>query len=452
MNVPLSTPSSEASKMFDASLTQLYNYHNDPGLGGIRGTLKAMQQADPLFVVGQAMIVGLQLMSGDSPRCNPALKSALENVISEAEKQTNISPSEKKHVKAVQLLGDGYMAEACKVWEHILIDHPLDPLALKMAWTGYIYLGDSCQLRDSVARVLPHWKTTTPLYGFLLGMHAFGLEETNLIDRAEKLAAKALEINRHDAWSTHTMTHVYEMTGQQDKGIAFLDSTLPDWEVCGLLACHIWWHLALHYVEKGDYEKALYIFDNQVKSRCVQHKDLFNIADSAALLFRLEMEGVKVDKRWQPIVEVSEHRLEEHMTAFNDLHLMMTCLGSGSVGASKRMMDSLEQFVSESHGTARDVHRNVGVSLCKAMAAYKDCDFALATEIVYPLRYKIVSVGGSNSQRDIFNLFLLSSAIKSSKSEHHRLARALLAERKALKESSPLTDRLIARVMALHGD
>ena len=50
-------------------------------------------------------------------------------------------------------------------WEDILVDHPLDLWALKLANLGYIYSGNSAQLRDSVARVLPHWSASTPLYG-----------------------------------------------------------------------------------------------------------------------------------------------------------------------------------------------------------------------------------------------------------------------------------------------
>ena len=44
-------------------------------------------------------------------------------------------------------------------------------------------------------------------------------------------SVQALEVNRRDPWSTHTLSHVFEMTGQQDRGIQFLDSTVKDWEV-----------------------------------------------------------------------------------------------------------------------------------------------------------------------------------------------------------------------------
>ena len=58
-----------------------------------------------------------------------------------------------------------YISEACNVWEDILTEHPTDMLALRMAYQAYVYGGHQPQLRDTLARVKPHWKTDTPLYG-----------------------------------------------------------------------------------------------------------------------------------------------------------------------------------------------------------------------------------------------------------------------------------------------
>lgn len=53
--------------------------------------------------------------------------------------------------------------KACNIWEDILVDHPTDMLAIKFAHDAYFYLGAQAQIRDSVARVLPHWKPHMPL-------------------------------------------------------------------------------------------------------------------------------------------------------------------------------------------------------------------------------------------------------------------------------------------------
>ncbi len=56
------------------------------------------------------------------------------------------------------------LQKACEVWEGILVDHPTDMLALKFAHDGFFYLGKQTEMRDSVARVLPHWKPHMPFY------------------------------------------------------------------------------------------------------------------------------------------------------------------------------------------------------------------------------------------------------------------------------------------------
>lgn len=55
-------------------------------------------------------------------------------------------------------------AAACLTWEDILIEHPTDMFAVKMAHDSYFYLGYQAQMRDSIARVLPHWNEKKPLY------------------------------------------------------------------------------------------------------------------------------------------------------------------------------------------------------------------------------------------------------------------------------------------------
>ncbi|CAB4038550.1 Hypothetical predicted protein, partial [Paramuricea clavata] len=77
-------------------------------------------------------------------------------------------------------------------------------------------------------------------------------------------------------------------------------------------------------------------------------------------------------------------------------------------------------------------------------------DYAKSTELLAPLKYKFVKVGGSNAQRDVFHLLLIHSAMRSPLKSHQCLARSLLAERKAKKENSPMTDRLMLKAVAMH--
>ncbi|GFO33978.1 tetratricopeptide repeat protein 38-like [Plakobranchus ocellatus] len=153
---------------------------------------------------------------------------------------------------------------------------------------------------------------------------------------------------------------------------------------------------------------------------------------------------------WDEVYDHCKSHLHDHLLTFNDIHILLSCLGSGQKEAVQELMDSLQTFVKEGEGTNRDVAADVGEALCKAFIAYNDGDYATAVDLVEPIRSKVITIGGSHAQRDLFNLFLIQAAIKSPEVKHHKLARALLNERKVGKPNAPMTDRLIAKAIEAH--
>lgn len=450
---PWGTTSNEACKMLDATLTQYVGWYDDASIGGIEKTAENTLKADPNFVMGHVLKNGLDLVgTGTTVRLNNDLANDIATMVKLSDTQKGLSDREKKHVNAVKLWSDGYMSDACTVWEDILMDNPNDILALKFAHDTYFYLGYSQQMRDSLGRVFPQWKSSMPLYGYLYGMYSFGLEETNLYPQAEKIASKGLEINPKDAWSTHSMAHVLEMMGRQDEGIKFMSGTENNWGTCGMLSCHNYWHWALHLIEKGDYEGAKGIYDNHCFPSAKASGAPLDIVDICSMLMRLEMDGANVEDRWEDAYEVVRPHMDDHVLTFNDNHILLACLGAEKKKVVDQMMNSIKEWLSESEGDQVEITKTVGLAVCEAFVAYKDGDFAKAVDLLYPLRYKIISIGGSHAQRDLYNLFLIHAALRSNKKEHHKLARFLLQERKSIKSCSPMTDRLIQRAMALHVD
>jgi hypothetical protein len=58
-------------------------------------------------------------------------------------------------------------------------------------------------LRDRIARALPFWDVSMPGFHSILGMHAFGLEETGDFVRAEASGRQGVELEPRDGWSQH---------------------------------------------------------------------------------------------------------------------------------------------------------------------------------------------------------------------------------------------------------
>ncbi|KAM6946264.1 tetratricopeptide repeat protein 38 [Aplochiton taeniatus] len=449
--LPLSTSSNEACKMFDAILTQYVTWRNDETLGGVEGCMAAVKAADPDFVMGNVISTGLQLVgTGSSVRLNERLASAVRRTVELASVQ-DVTPRERLHVRAMELFSKGNIPKACDVWEEILVEHPTDLLALKFAHDGFFYMGGQSQMRDSVARVLPHWKPHMPLFSYLKGLYSFGLLETHYYDEAEKVAKEGLAMTPDDAWCVHSVAHVHEMKAEVDKGLRFMETTEKDWQGCDMLACHNYWHWALYFIEKGEYEAALGIFDKQVSRRCGASGAMLDTVDACSLLYRLEMEGVCVKDRWRELLQVTLPHTDDHVLIFNDLHFLMASLGAKEAGAAQRLLDGLRQRAEDPEDNYQhQLAGDVGLPMCQALLEYDQGNYARTVELLLPLRYRLQAIGGSDAQRDVFNILLVHAAMKSDKKHHHKLARSLLVEREALKPSSPMTDRLIQRAHALH--
>lgn len=449
--LPLSTSSNEACKLYDAILTQYVTWRNDETLGGVEGCISGIKAADPNFVMGHVISTGLELVgTASSTRLNERLASAVGKTV-ELAKSQDITPRERLHVKAMEFFSHGNFPKACDTWEDILVDHPTDMLALKFAHDGYFYMGAQTQMRDSVVRVLPHWKPHMPLSSYLKGLYSFGLLETRFYDQAEKVAMEGLALTPDDAWSVHSVAHIYEMKAEVDKGLKFMEGTEKDWQVSDMLASHNYWHWALYFIEKGQYEAALQVYDSQVFRRCKATGSMLDTVDASSMLCRLEMEGVSVKNRWRELLQVTLRHTDDHVTLFNDLHFLMVSLGAKETEASQRLLEGLQELAKEpGDNQQHQLAGTIGVPMCQAMMEYNQGNYSRSVELLYPLRYRMVGVGGSDAQRDIFNQLLIHAAMKSENKHHQKLGRCLLVEREAMRPNSPLTDRLMQRALALH--
>ncbi|XP_006795826.1 tetratricopeptide repeat protein 38 [Neolamprologus brichardi] len=448
----LSTSSNEACKMYDAILTQYVKWRNDDSLGGIEGCISAVQAADPHFVMGHVISTGLELVATtSSTRLDERLSSAVRRTVELANSQ-DITSRERLHVKAMELFSHRNFPKACEAWEDILLDHPTDMLALKFAHDAYFYMGAQMQMRDSVARVLPHWKPHMPLSRYNRQLNVFTYQHVHrfFLLQTRNSLVKGLALTPDDAWSVHSVAHVCEMKAELDKGLKFMESREKDWEVTDMLASHNYWHWALFFIEKRQHEAALQIYDTQVFRRCKASGAMLDIVDACSLLYRLEMDGVCVKERWQELLQVTRPHTDDHVTLFNDLHFLMVSLGAKETGTSRRLLEGLQELAKEpGDNQQHQLAGTIGIPMCQAMLEYNQGNYGQTVELLYPLRYRMVDIGGSDAQRDLFNQLLIHAAMKSENKHHQKLGRCLLAERDAVRPNSPLTRRLMQKALAL---
>jgi hypothetical protein len=313
-------------------------------------------------------------------------------------------------------------------------------IAMQIAHQTDFLLGQSTMLRDRLQHVLPAWTETDPDYGYLLGMQAFGLEETGQYARAEEAGKRAITLNPYDAWAYHAVAHVYEMQGWTEQGIYWLTGSAENWSPRNMLAYHNWWHLTLFHLENNETATARCLYDHAIRPR---RTDIaMEMLDAAAMLWRFRLRNMEVDDRWHELADIYEKRAEDAYYPFNDAHAMMAFVGAGRDDAGRRLIGALEAAAGDGDTNARLI-RDVGLPVVRGLRAFGDADYALCIDILSDVRKRAAMFGGSNAQRDILNLTLIEAAIRSG---DRATATALVNERRAEKKESPLADCLMKRI------
>ncbi|MGH8787659.1 MAG: tetratricopeptide repeat protein [Cupriavidus necator] len=429
-DLPVSTQNARSVEQYESALQLLNGYYGDP-LAAIDTALAA----DPDFAMGHALRAALMVTSGDGT-AEPMLRQSVE--AGEA-LHGRANDRERRHIAAARAWLDGEFERSVRLYGDIVIDHPRDLLAIQTAHLGDFLLGQSSMLRDRVAQALPHWDAGMPGYGYLLGMHAFGLEETQLYERAEESGRRALELNPRDPWAVHAVAHVMEMQGRLADGIAWLDGRRDDWSDDNMLAVHNWWHLALFQLEEGRTDEVLALYDRHINRPAPAIA--LDLVDASALLWRLHLRGMDVGGRWQPVADDWLGRGAAGYYAFNDVHAVMASLGAHRPAAADQVRAALER-AALGNGTNTMMSRDVGLPVADALIAFDLGDYTTAIDLLMPVRLIAHRFGGSHAQRDVISLTLLEAALRGGRSN---LAIALTAERAALKPVSPSLHRLVQR-------
>ncbi len=339
---------------------------------------------------------------------------------------------ERGHVAAIQHLIEGRWRAAGRALEDVSVDYPCDALALHAGHQIDFFRGDSRMLRDRIARALPAWRPSIPGYHALLGMHAFGLEETGDYAQAERQGRAAIERERRDTWAWHAVAHVHEMRNQPEEGIAWMSSDTDAWSRDSFFSVHNWWHLAVYHLELGETEAALRHFDGPIFG--TPSNVVLNLIDASALLWRLALRGVDVGDRfgavadlWAPIAGAGNY-------AFNDLHAMMTFVGAGRAMEQQAVLDA-QRTALASDGDNAEFTREVGHAATRAIQAFGQGRFAECVELLRPIRHSAHRFGGSHAQRDLLDQTLIEA---SRRGGFDALAAALINERAAVRPRSPL--------------
>jgi hypothetical protein len=477
-NLPMNTLSNEAAKLYDITLSQLMRWREDQQYGGLLNSLNKMINADPDFILGQCLKTGVELMGSSLNHNSQKSYEKVKNLVRKAiDMDSQLTKREKLHVKAVEMMQYGNLPMAAEYLEQILIDSPNDCQAIKLLHSLYFYLGESKQMHQSLARIIPRWSSQEPHYSYLYSLYGFGLAQDNYLDKAEKNALRALEMNRNDAWAIHAISHVNEYRSSYDRGIKFLHDTELDWNQCDMIASHNYWHMSLYYVEKNDCESALEVLDSKIMTNL---DSVLNLINASSLLLRLKINNYEpkndsLAEKWQKVKDKCMDKIEHQGYMYSSSHYAMALATCGTSKEKASFLNNVNEYLNSTDLSDLDQNfmyykpsddligdfkfelrdnfnylKNTNQEckgLFESIFSYQQNVFDRVVDLLYPIRYKIKSIGGSNAQRDVFNLILIDAAFKSNVREHNLLAISLLNERLLTLPDSDFTKRLAMRFL-----
>ena len=413
----LTAASDEAAATLDAALDDFLAFGREAG-----PLLKAAFDADAEMPMAQALRGYFFLLMGVGALRPRAAKSG------EQASGLAVMAREHAHADALSRWAAGDTAGAVRRFEDILLDHPRDILAIRLAHYLHFYHGALAQHRDSVARVLPAWDETVPGYGYVLGMRAFGLEEVGDYARAEEFGRRAVAIDPSDAWSVHSVAHVMEMQGRAPEGIAWVRENEAHWEnKVHNFRHHLWWHQGLFHLALDEVDAVLDLYDNRFRVDNASD-DVLDIANAASMLLRLHFRGVDAGGRWEELAGHSAGRIADGIFPFFDAHYMTALAMAGDDDSVRSHLDAMSGRSEEA--TADAVYDEVGRPLCEAIAAFGAGEPDRCFDLLEPVRYELYRLGGSHAQRDVFMQLLIAAAKQAGRDREHR---ALVAERAAQK-------------------
>ncbi|MFW8634182.1 tetratricopeptide repeat protein [Cribrihabitans pelagius] len=403
--------------------------------------LGAVLEAAPEFAQAQA-IKGLSLMMLGRSELLPAARAAL----AEAERLAGAAtPRERKYTAALAAWLAGRPSQAVDCMEQVLDRCPGDALAMKMSHGIRFILGDAAGMRASAERVLPAYGPDHAARGYLLGCHAFTLEETGEYDRAATTGRQALWLAPDDAWGLHAVTHVYEMTANARAGLDWLEGREAAWAHCNNFRYHVWWHKALLLLDLGQKDAALALYDDEVRKD--KTDDYRDIANATSLLMRLELEGVPAGTRWEELADLCARRTGDGSLIFADLHYLLALTGHRPEAAHElvqRIHADGEAATLPQSSEAQARMADPGCAAASGVEAFGAGDYRTAFERLSAARATLQLAGGSHAQRDIFERLAIDAGIRSCQLDG---AESILDDRRAKRCGAEDNYALARRVL-----
>lgn len=406
--LPVSTESSAALEAYDRGVAGVLGWH--------RRTVDFFQEAtaaDPGFALAHGGL-GLSLFVEERfAEARAAIRTARALVGAASDR-------ERSHVEALGLYVEVRMAEAERAMRDHLAAYPADLLVAQRLYFLWFFQGRFDEMLALAAGLVRRLDGVS----FPLGLHAFVLEEVGRCDEALAVAEACVARNPQDTWGVHALAHVLYEMGRSREGLARIEPALERCPDMNYYRNHLLWHLILMHLFEGDYGRASAmthaVFEREPSPLAL------DLRNSISVLWRLELCGMDVAARYRPFVEVARTLTDRpEDLPFHHAHLGMVFAGGREWPAAERHLDLLRRRVA---GDRSGVLGEVVVPLVEGLHAFGQGDWRRVIDRLEPVRDRMIRIGGSRTQRDVFHDTLLEACFRAGEGDR---AERYLAERLA---------------------
>jgi tetratricopeptide (TPR) repeat protein len=404
-DLPVSTASAAALQAYDAGVRGLLGWE-----AAALDHFRAALAHDPGFALahaGAAVCLFLDERFAEARQAAAAARAAAAGA----------SAREQGHVEALARLVSGQVREAEAAMREHLEAWPRDLVVAQRLYYIWFWQGRFPEMLALTGRLAPH----SPGDSYLLGMHAFALEEAGRCDEAVRVARAAITRHPGDAWAVHALAHaLYEMAAF-DTGIATLPPAIRSCRGLNWFRNHLIWHLALMYFARGDERQA-----SRIARRAFERAPSSvagDLHDSISMLWRLALVGHDVRHRWPPFAAIARERLDRQSLLFHAAHLAMALAGAGDWATAERQLEMLRERAGRDR---TGLTGEVLIPLIEGLHAFARGEWKTVIERIEPIRPRVIALGGSRAQRDVFHDTYLEACFRAGDAAR---ARRLVEER-----------------------
>jgi tetratricopeptide (TPR) repeat protein len=331
------------------------------------------------------------------------------------------------------------VVRATHLADRILALAPRDLAVLKLHQHFSFNRGQSAEMLRVALQALPAAGDVAALHG----MAAFAYEQCHLLDEAEAAARTALGLNARDPWAQHALAHVMLGRGRIREGLEFLDSVSGTWTgLTSFMYTHNWWHVALFLISEGRLEEALEVHDRHCWARDREYSQ--DQVGAISLLARLELAGTDVGGRWQALGPYLGKRRADTVEPLLTLQYLYGLARAGRAEAAG-LLAAVRARAASAREERRATWREVALPACEALIAYRRGDYEAARRLLGPTLPRMLEVGGSHAQRDLFAQIYLDCLLRSGAGI---AAQQLLEERRRFEPDGVPLNRALARLYA----